>query len=524
MSAAAEAVPAVARPERTARRRGVSEWFAITVGALVVLSALSVAASIVSLARLSDARELLVDRIDPSRIDAQRLSTALVDQETGVRGFALTGEQRFLAPYRRGRDEAASAAASLAQRARTSGVPRLRVQLDAVRRSAGEWQAAYAEPTVRAARRTGGDMLDRRAAVASKSRFDRVRTDLARLESALDATRADARRRLNTNASHASALAVGSGLLLFVTVLASGLVLRQVVVLPLERLAGRVRRVARGEFGQAVAATGAREVVDLGEDVEGMRGRILAEVQALQAAQTDLERSNAELEQFAYVASHDLQEPLRKVASFCQLLQRRYGGQLDERADQYIGFAVDGAKRMQELINDLLAFSRVGHTDTEFTAVDCEALVRRVEADLAPAIEGSGAQIRTGPLPRVHGDPSLLGVVFQNLIANALKYRGEAPPVVELDARRDGPMWELRCADNGIGIAPDYAERIFVLFQRLHGRGDYEGTGIGLAMCRKIVEHHGGRIWLDPAPGPGATFRFTLPAADPEDPETRERP
>jgi light-regulated signal transduction histidine kinase (bacteriophytochrome) len=172
---------------------------------------------------------------------------------------------------------------------------------------------------------------------------------------------------------------------------------------------------------------------------------------------------------------------------------------------------------MQELINDLLAFSRVGRSGARMEPVDCGALVQRAEANLATAIEESGAQVRAGPLPRVLGDPSLLGVVFQNLIANALKYRGEAAPVVELAARRDGDMWELCCSDNGIGIPQEFAERIFVLFQRLHGRGDYEGTGIGLAMCRKIVEHHGGHIWLDPAPGSGATFRFTLPA-DPEDP------
>ncbi len=174
---------------------------------------------------------------------------------------------------------------------------------------------------------------------------------------------------------------------------------------------------------------------------------------------------------------------------------------------------------MQDLINDLLAFSRVGRTSQEMTSVDCAALVARAEANLATTIEETGAVVRTGVLPRVQGDPTLLGVVFQNLIGNALKYRGEASPVVELDARRDGDAWELRCSDNGIGIDPEYAERIFVLFQRLHGRGDYEGTGIGLAMCRKIVEYHGGRIWLDPSPGPGSTFRFTLPA-DPEDSRT----
>jgi light-regulated signal transduction histidine kinase (bacteriophytochrome) len=215
------------------------------------------------------------------------------------------------------------------------------------------------------------------------------------------------------------------------------------------------------------------------------------------------------------VASHDLQEPLRKVASFCQLLQQRYGGQLDARADQYIGFAVDGAQRMQALINDLLAFSRIGRVEQPLAKVDCGALLTRVRADLGRAIEESGAEIVSGPLPTVMGNSSLLRIVFQNLCANAIKFRGEAAPVVHVDAERDGAWWRFRCADNGIGIDAEYEDRIFILFQRLHPRAQFEGTGIGLAMCRKIVEYHGGRMWLDTTAesnGGGSTFYFTLPS------------
>jgi len=251
-----------------------------------------------------------------------------------------------------------------------------------------------------------------------------------------------------------------------------------------------------------------------------MRARIVAELAALQAAEAELRRSNQELEQFAYVASHDLQEPLRKVASFCQLLEQRYAGQLDARADQYIGFAVDGARRMQDLINDLLAFSRVGRIEQPFTDVDCALLVERVRTDLSRVIEENGAEIVVaGTLPVVHGDAGLLRLVFQNLFANAIKFRAEAAPRVELSADADGDWWRFRCSDNGIGIDAEYAERIFVLFQRLHPRTQYEGTGIGLAMCRKIVEYHGGRMWLDIEPGgdaQGSTFYFTLPAERPE--------
>jgi light-regulated signal transduction histidine kinase (bacteriophytochrome) len=212
------------------------------------------------------------------------------------------------------------------------------------------------------------------------------------------------------------------------------------------------------------------------------------------------------------VASHDLQEPLRKVASFCQLLEQRYAGQLDERADQYIAFAVDGARRMQELINDLLAFSRVGRSGNALEAVDCNEVIRAARANLAALIEESGASLDVGPLPVVRGESSLLSLVFQNLIGNALKFRGEESPHVAIDARSHGDFWEFTCRDNGIGIDEEYGDRIFVIFQRLHSRAAYEGTGIGLAMCRKIVEHHGGRIWLSrDGDAPGSTFRFTLP-------------
>jgi light-regulated signal transduction histidine kinase (bacteriophytochrome) len=259
-----------------------------------------------------------------------------------------------------------------------------------------------------------------------------------------------------------------------------------------------------------------------------MRERILQELSMVRQAHgeldersQDLERSNAELEQFAYVASHDLQEPLRKVASFCQLLERRYKGQLDERADQYIAFAVDGAKRMQILINDLLAFSRVGRIVRESVAVSCDLVLDQAVANLSDRIEHTGATVESGDLPRVSAEVPLLTAVFQNLISNALKFHGDQPPKISVNARRAGEFWEFSVADNGIGIDPEYAERIFVIFQRLHNKADYPGTGIGLAMCRKIVEYHGGTIWLDTTVESGSRFCFTLPVMD-ADKETDE--
>ena len=226
----------------------------------------------------------------------------------------------------------------------------------------------------------------------------------------------------------------------------------------------------------------------------------------------DLRRSNEELERFAYVASHDLQEPLRMVASYVQLLGKRYKGKLDDDADEFIGYAADGATRMQRLIEDLLAFSRVGTRGAASGPVDVNAVLAGALSNLTLAIAESGASVTAGDLPTVAGDSGQLGHVFQNLISNAVKFRGEQPPVVHISAERDGDGWLFRVSDNGIGIAPEYFERIFVIFQRLHGREKYSGTGIGLAIARKIVERHGGRIWVESKPGNGTTFLFTLPA------------
>ena len=234
---------------------------------------------------------------------------------------------------------------------------------------------------------------------------------------------------------------------------------------------------------------------------------------ALEERNRELARSNADLEQFAYVASHDLQEPLRAVVSYLQLLERRYGEQLDERAERYISYAVDGGRRMQTLITDLLTYSRVGRREVAIESVDLEAMLARIEASLRIAIEESGATITHDPLPTVDGDATQLTQLFQNLLGNAIKFRGEAPPCIHVGAERQEGAWLFSVRDNGIGIAPEYRERVFVLFQRLHARDEYGGTGIGLAVCKKIVERRGGTLWVDETPGGGSTFRFTIPDA-----------
>ena len=240
-------------------------------------------------------------------------------------------------------------------------------------------------------------------------------------------------------------------------------------------------------------------------------------VLALRARSAELERSNSELEQFAYVASHDLQEPLRTVTSFAQLLVGKYRGQLDPKADVYLGMISDGTARMSRLLQDLLTFSRVATSAQPMQVVPTGDVVAAVLSDLQDQLSRTGASVSTLALPRVWGDTTQLRQLFQNLIGNALKFSAPGrPPEVHLSAQRDGAHWRFSLSDNGIGIAPAFFERIFTIFQRLHSREEYEGSGIGLAITRKIVERHGGEIWLESQPGQGTTFYFTLPDAPQE--------
>ncbi|MEV8553703.1 CHASE3 domain-containing protein [Streptomyces glaucescens] len=470
----------------------------------------------------------LLQRIQPAQTEAYRLQAALVDQESGIRGYTITADPRFLTPYTEGRRDERNAAARL--RDLIGDRPGLLADLRAVEKQAADWRRVYAEPAAASADTGEPAAVDRRTAERGKKAFDLVRDRLAEQSARLDQAARDGRDRVAHERMVRDSVLAGMVLVFLLTGVALAVLVRLLVTRPLEALRGASKRVAGGEFSYVITGEGPVDVTALARDVEGMRRRIVAELDAsqdqqetlsrqaadLNAQAVELRRSNVELEQFAYVASHDLQEPLRKVASFCQLLEKRYGDELDERGRQYIDFAVDGAKRMQVLINDLLTFSRVGRLNDARIEVGLDGALDKALANLGTAVEESGARVdRPQSMPEVVGDPTLLTMLWQNLVGNALKFRRpEAAPHVtitcEPDPHEPGHIG-LSVTDNGIGIPAEFAEKVFVIFQRLHSRDAYGGTGIGLALCKKIVEHHGGRIWIDTAYTDGTRFRFTLP-------------
>ncbi|MCP5419508.1 MAG: HAMP domain-containing protein [Gammaproteobacteria bacterium] len=308
-------------------------------------------------------------------------------------------------------------------------------------------------------------------------------------------------------------LVAGTLLVVFLLILYSNY---RVILRYLTSLVRTARRMAAGDYSvRSEWSDDPSEFGSLARAFNALAENLALREQKLREQAEQLERSNVELEQFAYVASHDLKEPLRMVASFCDLLQQRYSHQLDARAQRYIHYAVDGAQRMQTLISDLLMLARVGNQASPPTAVDCQTLLQEVVSDLRHIVHQNQAQISFSNLPCVQGDATQLAQLFRNLLVNALKFRGTLLPQIRIEAVPDNDGWAFAVGDNGIGIAPEYLDRIFLIFQRLHQRDSYPGNGIGLAVCKKIVERHGGRIWVESTLGAGSTFHFTLPQTSP---------
>jgi signal transduction histidine kinase len=509
----------------------VQGWFGIV---FAVLTVLVVAGAVVIAQVLVQSRSesgQLDTGILPAQAQAYRLQGALIDQETGVRGFGITGQRSFLQPYTAGLATEGSAAARL--RTLIGGNPLLAADLHNLEQAAITWRHGFAIPMITLASRGPLNGKDIGLLDQSRQSFNHLRVLFAAQNSHLAAAAAKDSASLGNIRSINDWTFVAILVIFLLASAALALVLHNAVVRPLSRLGAAARQVVGGNFSRRIEATGPKDLRAVATDVEAMRRELAEALEGARAAQemsarqaedldaqaADLLRSNADLEQFAYVASHDLQEPLRKVASFCQLLEKRYGDQLDERGRQYIEFAVDGAKRLQILINDLLTFSRVGRSDELRVRLPLDRVLDTAIADLAVVIEDTGAVIeRPDHLPEVMGDPTLLAMLWQNLVGNGIKFRipGRDPVVrITVDAEPDG-MWQFCIADNGIGIAPEFAEKVFVIFQRLHSRDTYAGTGIGLALCKRIVERHGGEISLDTAYAGGARVCFTLPqVADP---------
>ncbi|MBK1619731.1 hypothetical protein CKO42_15030 [Lamprobacter modestohalophilus] len=381
----------------------------------------------------------------------------------------------------------------------------------------------------------------------SRERADRVQLHFRDLQTALaqlgrnlsELDQSNAERVLSLKQRLLMVALVG----LLLTALAVGIAtlwLTRTVLQPIARLTAAIDDIDIYDLEQRIGLDRDDEVGHLARAFDRLLSRLRrtnasrdhmeAEASRRAHAERELKRSNEELEQFASVASHDLQEPLRTITSFLQLFMRRYGDGLDETATEYLNFAIGGARRMKLLIDDLLTFSRVGTRAQAFESVDLNEVVAQVQADLANRLTETDAQIEVANLPRLLADRSQMAQLFSNLILNAIRYRSAAAPLIRITAKRigpdepvadataavlgpqtQGPAWVISVADNGIGIEPQYFERIFIIFQRLHTRSEYPGTGIGLAVCQRIVERHGGHIWVESEPGHGSVFSFDLP-------------
>ena len=490
-------------------RRRLGYAFAIAGGLLAVGCLLGGLA----LNSMISAVNLQINRLDPAARDTSYLLSSLLSEQTGVRGYIITRQEPFLAPFHLGLTQTAAYIAGL--HGLVDPYPALRSRLRTVQARARVWRVEYAGPAISAIRRNGTVSVETETTGASD--FGQVRAAITALDSEILAERDVALRRLHSATTDVIVLAITGAALLIAAGAAAWAAMSAWVTGPLAALGAEAQAVASGGLGHVLKVSGPREIMELAADVEAMRRQLLSGLDDLSFKATELERSNRELEQFAYVASHDLQEPLRKVASFCQMLESRYAGQLDDRAHQYIAFAVDGAKRMQLLINELLTFSRVGQPGTVRGPVDLNSVANEAADRLDATIADADGEVRLGDLPTVNGDPTLLTQLFQNLIANSIKFRRlDEHPVITITAEHGDDVWNFACRDNGIGIAPAHAERVFIIFQRLHPRDAYPGTGIGLALCRKIVDFHGGQIWVDTtaATSEGTTIRWTLPESD----------
>lgn len=439
-----------------------------------------------------------------------QIARNVLDSETGLRGYLLTGQDAFLQPYRAGQT---ALERNLSQLEACPATVLQYQNIQQVRYLMELWQMEVAGPLLRAPKSgSRGALLSE---LEGKHLMDQTRQVLDVLERN-EALRRDVALKDSERALAVTRLLTISGLLLaallmWLSALRSARALSRV----LGDLNRDMAHITQGHYDFRLPQLPITEVQRLGDQFSEMTQAVREREGSLQRSNLDLERSNRELEQFAYIASHDLQEPLRTIGSYTELLAKRYQGQLDARADKYIGFTLAATHRLKRLIQDLLAFSRVRQPGRAISVVDTGALLSEIAQDLESALRAEGAELRVGPLPTVRANPELLRHIFQNLLSNAIKFRDPSrAPVIQVSATRLSGAWQFSVSDNGVGIALEYHERIFGVFQRLSG-SEIEGSGIGLAVVRTAVERHGGEVLLKSVLGEGSTFSFTIPDAPP---------
>lgn len=437
------------------------------------------------------------------------LSNDISDLENGERGYVISGKEEFRTPYTDAQGAFQVHVFALHDLSADARQSEGLAQLQAL---VLRWQAEAAEPEMNARQRGLQDAVELVSNGKGRELLNQARK-------VLDAMQIDENNRLSgaNEASTATLRTVSSvtiaGLLLSVALLVfTAWRVAHTLAGSVTQVTRGAQEIAQGDYHLRLPDAPVRELSALSAQFNRMAGAVQERQDALQTSNTQLERSNRELEQFAYVASHDLQEPLRTISSYTELLARRYQGQLDTRADQYIAFTTQATARMKHLIQDLLAFSRVRQGTRTFAPVDVQALMNEVQADLHAQISETGAMIKVQPLPTLTANADLLRHVLQNLLGNALKFRRpEQPPAVQISCTRELGRWVFHVQDNGIGIEPQYYDRIFGVFQRLHTTDEYSGSGIGLAVTRSAIEQHGGELWVTSTPGQGSTFHFSLP-------------
>ena len=470
-------------------------------GALLVGTALVVL--IVAVTGQRDASRTAV-RSQEALTSGNQLEKSLITIENGLRGYVASGRGRFLAPATQALRAYPAELRELTSL--LSDDPGQQRRARRIGERIEDYVTLWARPLIALAR----DRLPAARSVVvtggGRARLDAIRAGFARL---FEREREVARTREERAEQRSSlAIAFGAGGLGLVVVVAVGLALymRRAVVRPVLAVAQATGRLADGELSARVPAEREDEIGDLGRGFNTM-------ADSLERGRAELERSNRELEQFASVTSHDLQAPLSTISMYAELLERRHGADLGAGTSLIEG--IRGAtQQARTLIRDLLEYSRAGRGRLRLETVPVEGVVEKALEAVAGDIEEAGAEVTVGPLPIVQAERTNLCRVFQNLVSNAVKFSDDGPPEVAIAAKRDGPAWRFSVSDNGIGMDPQHADRIFEPFQRLHGEEDYAGTGIGLAVCARIVEQHGGRIWVTTSPGEGSVFSFTLPAQD----------